>query len=80
MSVEYESEKYSWNYDNLYGVGNFTRKSDDAVTMLETGSDCQEMRRSFHRLLQKTSSKRYPKSAPSFNEIFDSIASEYNFD
>jgi hypothetical protein len=79
MSTEYESENYAWIYNSLYGVGRFERKADSALTYLETGSDCQEVRRQLRRLAQKTSSPRYPSQAPRFNSVFDSIASEYSY-
>jgi hypothetical protein len=79
MNHEYESEEYAWSYDSLYGVGRFVRKSDGAMTYLETGSDCQDMRRQLRRLDQKAHSPRYPNQAPSFNSVFNSIASEYEF-
>jgi hypothetical protein len=77
--TEHESERFEWNYDTLYGVGNFVRKIDGAQSYLETGSDCAQVRRDLNRLRSKTSSPRYPKHAPSFGDIFDSIASEYEF-
>lgn len=80
MAREYEGRHYAWNYDSLYGVGNFERKADGAQSYLEIGMDCQDRRREFRRLEQKTNSPRYPKAAPSFAEIFDSVASEYSFD
>ncbi len=80
MHTEHEGIHYKWNYDSLMGVGNFQRKSDDLVSLLETGSDCVSIRRDFNRLRTKTESKNYPKNAPSFESIFDSIASEYTFD
>ena len=79
LIVEHESEKFEWNYDTLYGVGYFVRKCDGAVSYLETGSDCATVRRSLNRLRSKTSSHRYPKQAPSFASIFDSMASENEF-
>lgn len=77
MVVEYETSAYSWLYDGLHGVGRFVRKSDEMMTFMETGQDCQDVRRQFRRLQQKTSSPRYPSAAPSFDAIFNSIASEY---
>lgn len=79
MHVEHESENFAWYYDSLMGVGRFERKSDNSLTLLETGSDCSQVRRELNRLKSKTSSPRYPASAPSFNAIFDSIAAEYEF-
>jgi hypothetical protein len=79
MHIEHESERFAWYYDSRMGVGRFVRKSDDALTYLETGTDCQDVRRSLRRLEQKTSSPRYPKAAPSFADIFDCIATEYEF-
>lgn len=78
--TEHESENYAWRYDSLYGVGNFERKADGAQSYLETGMDCADMRCNLNRLRSKTSSPNYPKAAPSFNELFDSIASEYIHD
>ncbi len=79
MRTEHESDNYKWNYDSLYGVGNFERKSDGAITYLETGSDCADIRRGFNRLRSKTESIKYPAHAPKFGDILDSIASEYTF-
>jgi hypothetical protein len=79
MITEHESDRYAWNFDGLYGVGNFLRKSDGAVTYLETGSDCADVRRGLNRLASKTARHRYPKCAPTFGEVFDSIAGEYEF-
>lgn len=79
MLTEHESDNYAWNYDGLYGVGNFTRKRDGAVTYLETGSDCEELRESLDTLAAKTGAADYPKAAPGFASVFDAIASEYEF-
>ena len=80
MLREYEGTHFAWEYDSRYGIGNFVRLADGARSWLETGADCQDRMREFRRLEQKTSSPRYPKAAPSFAEVFDSIASEYIFD
>ncbi len=79
MIEEYRGKHFCWNYDSTYGVGNFERLEDSALSYLETGSDCMDHRREFRRLQQKTGSPSYPKNAPSFADIFDSIASEYMF-
>lgn len=79
MRVEFEGAGYEWNYDSLYGVGRFVRKSDGALSFLETGTDCQNVRRDLRRLSQKTASPRYPKAAPGFPELLDNLASEYTF-
>ncbi len=79
MPIEYESDRFAWNYDGLYGVGNFIRKSDSALSFLETGTDCQNVRRALRRLSQKAASPHYPAAAPRFADVFDSIASEYEF-
>lgn len=79
MTREYEGKHFAWNYDSLYGVGNFERLSDGALSYLETGTDCNDRRREFNRLKSKTSSPHYPKNAPSFADVFDAIASEYEF-
>lgn len=77
--IEHETPHYAWHYDSAYGVGCFVRKSDGAASFLETGTDCQNVRRDLRRLAQKTGSPRYPVSAPGFAAIMDSIASEYTF-
>lgn len=64
MQCEYTTRAYQWLYDPLMGVGRSRRVSDGALTLLETGSDCQQVNRDLRRLEQKTSSPRYPKSAP----------------
>jgi hypothetical protein len=79
MHIEYEGDRFAWYYDGRMGVGRFVRKADDAISFLETGTDCQDVRRSLRRLAQKTSSSRYPSCAPTFGDIFDCIASEYEF-
>lgn len=79
MNCEYESPNFTWCYDSYYGVGRFIRKSDGAMTALETGTDCQRVRAGLRRLKQKTASAKYPLAAPSFAQVFDSIALEYDF-
>lgn len=79
MHIEHESERFEFLYDSLYGVTRWRRKSDDALTYLNTGSDAQQERRDLRRLAQKTGSPRYPKSAPTFAEIFDSLAMEQTY-
>lgn len=76
---ECRGKNFCWNYNSAYGVGNFQRLADGALSYLETASDCQDRRRQFRRLQQKTTSPRYPKSAPSFAEMFDAIAAEHIF-
>lgn len=79
MYIEHESKNFAWHYDSRMGVGRFERKSDNALAFLETGSDCAQVRRDLNRLKSKTSSPHYPSSAPSFSDIFDNIAAEYEF-
>jgi hypothetical protein len=79
MKIEHESANFMWCYDSLSGVGRFIRKSDNAVSFLETGTDCQEVRRQLNRLAQKTSSPKYPNAAPGFASVFDAIADQYEF-
>lgn len=80
MTIEHESPNYAWHYNSLYGVGRFERKRDGALSLLDTGTDCQDTRRNLRRLAQKTSAKNYPATAPTFAEIFDSIASGNTFE
>jgi hypothetical protein len=79
MTIEHESACYAWSYDSLYGVGNFIRKRDGAVSFLETGEDCTELRRRLNRLRSKTGSHRYPRFAPSFEDCLDNIARDHEF-
>ena len=77
--IEHEGRAFSWHYNGLYGVGCFRRKSDAALSNFETGSDCNDVRRSLNRLKSKAASPRYPASAPDFKTVLDFIASEYDF-
>lgn len=79
MLVEYESSRFEWLYDSRMGVGYFRRKSDGACTYLETGTDCQNVRRLLNRAKQKCESPRYPASAPPFHDLLDNLATEYDF-
>lgn len=79
MNILHETPNYSFLYDSYYGAGRFIRKSDGAMTLLETGSDCNALKADLHRLKQKTGSRRYPKNAPNFNTLMDAIAGEYSF-
>lgn len=72
MIVEHESDDYEFWYDALYGVGRFIRKSDGAVTLLLTDSECADMRRDLNELSQK-------ETGDKFNMLFNSIAMEYNY-
>jgi hypothetical protein len=38
-----ETESYIWYFHKIHGVGGFIRKSDDAMTLLETGVDAIEL-------------------------------------
>lgn len=80
ITREFTGKCFAWDYDSAYGVGSFVRLDDGAQSFWETGTDCQDRRREFRRLKQKTASPRYPKAAPTFAQVFDSIASEYIFD
>ena len=62
-------------YDNLLGVGRFVRKSDNTLTLLETGTDCQEVRDNLSNLFKKESSDTKKK----LNMLFNSVAEEYTY-
>jgi hypothetical protein len=79
MVIEHESSRFEWLYDSRYGVGRFRRKADDALTFLETGTDCQDVRRKLNRTKQKCESPHYPANAPPFADLLDSLATEYEF-
>src|SRR5271156_1788299 len=76
VETEHESENFAWRYDAGLGYGWILRKADGAESALMTGDDCVQIRRDFKRLRSKTGSPKYPKQAPCFSEIFDSIASD----
>lgn len=80
MHLEFEGHHFAWHYDSLYGVGRFERKFDGALSPLETGTDCQDVRRGLRRMHQKTHANRYPFAAPRFADLMDSVASEYPFE
>lgn len=79
MRTEHTGNRYAWAYDSIMGVGRFVRLEDDALTMLETGSDCAQVRRDLNRLKTNVGAKDRPKGAPSFEDILDSIAGEYSY-
>jgi CRISPR/Cas system CMR-associated protein Cmr1 (group 7 of RAMP superfamily) len=79
MKKMYSSNNYEWFYSYRYGVGYFKCIRTKLTTDYETGIECKDMLRQLRRLDQKTTSRRYPREAPNFCEIFDSIASEYTY-
>lgn len=79
MVVEYETDNYEWCYDSAYGVGRFIRKSDNAVTYLETGSDCDTIRNALSRLATNRPGRNPNCFDAKGREIFDSMAQEYTF-
>lgn len=52
MSIDtiYETPDYRYDWDSLAGVGWFTRKHDDHVSYINTGSDAIMQRESFEKL------------------------------
>ena len=46
MAIEtvFETDQYRWDYDTQYGTGWFVRKSDDNVTLMDTGVEAEEIR------------------------------------
>lgn len=79
MHIEHEGKRFAWYYDSLHGVGRFVDKQTGALTYLETGSDCAQLRRELNRLRSKTSAKAYPKAAPGYENMIDYIADQYEF-
>jgi hypothetical protein len=78
MQIEHQGYFYAFAYDGLMGVGRFVRLADDALTLLDTGSDCAATRRDLNRLKSRTSAKGY--KGPPFETLFDSWASEYTYE
>lgn len=73
--IDHETPRYAVYYDALYGVGYVERKVDGAATLLITGSDMTELRRTLNRAKTNAGSKR--KSHRPFVEIADAVLSEY---
>lgn len=67
-----ESDKYAFYYDAIQGVGRFVRLSDEAVTLFETGYDCQLILTEFKNLLKRVGSDTW-------NYMFNQKASSYEF-
>lgn len=44
MTIEtvYETANYRYDHDTLYGTGWFVRKSDDHVSLMDTGVEAQD--------------------------------------
>lgn len=79
MHILYETDNYALLTDSHYGVARFMRKSDNALTLLETGDDADQLRDDMLKLYANTQSPTYPRSAPNFASVFDTIASDYEF-
>lgn len=75
MLVDCETSRYAVYYDSLYGVGYVRRKADGAETLLITGSDMVQFRRTLNRARTNAGSKRKPYRP--FAEIADAILGEY---
>ena len=75
MLSDYETCSYALYYDSLYGVGFVERKADGERTLLMTGTDMVELRRTLNRARTNAGSKRKPYRP--FAEIADAILSEY---
>lgn len=69
MQPEYETDEYIWAYDSLYGVGRFVRRIDAGVSLLETGTDCQNLRERLKELSQTAS----------FADALNTIADNYTY-
>ena len=72
MTIEtlFETESYRYDYDTQYGTGWFVRKSDDHVTLLNTGVDAEEERQRFKMMPNDA------KHEQDFNELAE--AQEYS--
>lgn len=79
LTIEHAGDHFAWAYEPVRGYGYFLRTgpAEHWASALITGDDCVRVRRDFNRLKSKTSGRRYPPAAPSFAEVFDSIAGEY---
>jgi hypothetical protein len=77
MRTEYESDNYQWAYDSLQGVGRFIRKSDNALSLLDTGTDCQNLREQLTRLAKDHPGRNPDSFDTEGRKIFDSMAEEY---
>lgn len=73
MYVIFEGDGYQFWYDWPMGVGMFRRNTDNKTTLLETGTDCQDLIDSLTKLEADVSESK-------FKDLFDNIAEEYNYD
>ena len=70
----YDSFAYQYDYDTRHGVGWFVRKSDDYVTLLDTGTDAQEQRDRWTKWNERQDIDTHRKDI-----IFDMEAIEYSY-
>jgi len=75
MHILYETEDFAFYHDDLYGVGNFERMSDNHVSLLETGRDCVVLIANLNDLWAKC--ERGEIDEVKRDGVFDMIASEY---
>jgi hypothetical protein len=73
-TTDHETINYAFHYDSRMGVGWYERKTDGFVTLLLTGTECEDEIRSHRRLWQKE------KRVDVRTDIFDSIASEHTYE
>jgi hypothetical protein len=68
----FESKKYRYDFDTLYGTGWFVRLSDDHVTLMATGIEAEEDRKRF--LLMDTKKRCVNINPDEVNWEFDNEA------
>lgn len=69
MRMVHTGHEYEWHADSLYGVGRFLRKSDQALTLMETGVDYLKVEAILTDL----------DGMANHDSLLDSFASEYDY-
>lgn len=79
MTIEtiFETEDYRYDHDTLYGTGWFVRKSDDAVSLMDTGSDAESMKSLWNN--RKEHIAAHPVFKSETNNIFDREAARATY-
>ncbi len=74
MTIEtiYETDNYRFDYDARYGTCWYVRKSDDYVTLMDTGTDAE---------LEVTARRQHAEIEPKEKRdyLFDSYAAEFSY-
>jgi hypothetical protein len=80
MAIEtvFETFAYRYDYDTQYGTSWYVRKSDDYVTLMNTGTEAEEERDRWAHL-EDTCTKTVPEYRQKANQLFDMEAIEHSY-